>query len=223
MKHSFLQMTFTPLALSMLIAMSFTLVACHEKDETTELQGLWAKYEDGTNNIKNGYNGTITLMGFYRTHIYQQNVQGKYIDGVVLSLEDKDNNNSTTYDYSYKNGELTYNHTTVSVKLEDSNHLLMDGTIHWTKLKDWLNGYYEPEQIDLSKYEAHADSACWRLTAKNAGVSMSEYMWGNEFDIASTAKTRLITAQAKGTLVSYTWEKSATSTKESCGVAPSQN
>lgn len=203
-----------------LIAASFA--ACNKSDDSVFLQGLWAMYQDGNADMKNGAKGNFSVWGYFKTHVYQQNVDGEYKNGIVWSLEDPSDISGTSYDYTYENGKLSYNGITVPVTVVDDNHIIIDGTSHWTRLVDWFSGYYDPAQIDLSKYNAHADSACWRMAEKSYNGIAYENIWANEYDIAASAKLRLETAKVKGNAVAYTWEKTKVTDKDHCGTTPSK-
>lgn len=198
------------------IAMSS--VACNKVDDSYYLQGAWARYDDQPSQIVNGTKSEYVVWVFYSAHFSQEFVKGKYENGVIYGLRDEARQSeNATYDYTYKNNKLTYNKTEVTITMEDDTHFVVDGTVHWTKLKEVKTPVFdEAAQIDLTKYDAKGDSTCWLVYKKFKNRTETLYSWGNEYNIASDVKLALSTAQAQSTELSCYWDMVNAATKTAC-------
>ena len=201
--------------LTVLVVMSF--VSCSDKTDLSMLQGVWASYEEGTNTIESGKKGDFLVWTFYQEHLYQQCVQGKYEASVLSGYEDDKNaKNGITFDYTYQDGKLSYNKAEVSVVFDDDDHITVDGTKHWIKLKDLVIGFNKAEQIDLAKYNQQADSMCWSLTQYETGLTRITYSWTNEYGVAANTKKTLETMAGSDAV--YYWQRVNADSKSSCEI-----
>lgn len=77
-------------------------------------------------------------------------------------------------------------------------------------------GANDPDSIDLTKYNPQDEPSCWELTQKSNGVTITEYIWANEYIIAAGVKTGLTAAQKTGVSVSYSWQQVSAANEQAC-------
>ena len=193
-------------------------MGCSKVDDSYVLQGTWASYADKTGQIADDSKGEFLVWTFYRDRIYQECIQGLYETGVIYGIQDAKNaKNDITYDYTYQGQKLSYNKVEVPVTVKDDDHIIIDGSTHWTRLKGMKTPvYFDSNQIDLSKYEADGDSACWQLSKKSNSKIEVTYLWANEYNVASEAISTIKTAQAQGKEIACFWTKVNSDTKDAC-------
>lgn len=77
-------------------------------------------------------------------------------------------------------------------------------------------GANDPDAIDLTKYNPQDPYSCWEFTQKTNSITITDYVWANEYIIAASAKTGLTAAQKTGVSVSYSWQQVSAANEQAC-------
>ena len=77
-------------------------------------------------------------------------------------------------------------------------------------------GANDPDSIDLTKYNPQDEPSCWELTQKSNGITITEYIWANEYFVAAGVKGALEMNKNTGVSLSYSWQQVSAANEQAC-------